>query len=486
MANDPQLTCYGIGKAIYNLYFHPLCKFPGPKIWAASATPGALSIFSGKAHEKILSLHTQYGDVVRVGPNALSFTHPEAWREVCGHLKQGQAENGKDPKYLNEEFDKSLISASRERHGPMRRAMAHGFSARAMAEQQPMINAYIDAFMTALRKCGEDGMRPLNLTEWYEWTTFDIIGDLSFGESFGCLKNHKSHPWVEMLFSTLAAIPLVQALKDLPFFKLLAPLYFITMMPSDSLKNQAIVGKFAEESIKKRLSLPIDRPDFVQAMLKKNPDYEMNEREITDTCSVLVGAGSETTATTLAAATYFICAHPQVMKKLNTEVRLAYKTEEEITIQSVGNLTYMLAVLKETMRIYPPVPIALARITPPSGSLVVGRHIEGGTTLNLWQYAMYHKESNFCQPESFIPNRWLGDERFDSDQKEIHQPFSLGPRNCLGMNLAYIEMRLILARIIWNFDMELDPDSQDWTKGQSVFFFWKKPDLNVRLKPRSR
>ena len=103
-----------------------------------------------------------------------------------------------------------------------------------------------------------------------------------------------------------------------------------------------------------------------------------------DNSTVLVGAGSETTATTLAAATYFICAHPEVMKKLYAEVRSAFKSEEEIDINSVGNLTYMLAVLKETMRIYPPVPIALARITPPSGSPIASEHVAGGVSYNRW------------------------------------------------------------------------------------------------------
>ncbi|KAK1715451.1 cytochrome P450 monooxygenase, partial [Colletotrichum acutatum] len=107
------LSIYGVATVIYNLFFHPLRHYPGPKLWAATPLPAAINILRGTPHLTILELHKRYGDVVRVGPNELALAHADAWKDVCGHLKRGQDENGKDPKYGNEEMDKSLISASR-------------------------------------------------------------------------------------------------------------------------------------------------------------------------------------------------------------------------------------------------------------------------------------------------------------------------------------------------------------------------------------
>lgn len=108
-------------------------------------------------------------------------------------------------------------------------------------------------------------------------------------------------------------------------------------------------------------------------------------------------------------------------------------------------------------------------------------------------------EHNFRDPKSFVPERWLGDGRFISDDKKSLQPFFFGPRDCLGKrcvtvirllkeycmanqySLAYAEVRLILARMIWNFDMELQKDSHRWSEGRKAFTTWEKGSLNVRL-----
>lgn len=82
-------------------------------------------------------MHKRYGNIVRTAPDELSFTHPDSWKEAQGHFKQGQPENGKDPKIFDTSRDTSLVSAPRDRHGPMRRTLAAAFSARAMAAQQP-------------------------------------------------------------------------------------------------------------------------------------------------------------------------------------------------------------------------------------------------------------------------------------------------------------------------------------------------------------
>lgn len=66
----------------------------------------------------------------------------------------------------------------------------------------------------------------------------------------------------------------------------------------------------------------------------------------------------------------------------------------------------------------------------------------------------------------------------------MHKPFSFGPRDCIGRNLAYHEMRLIMAKLLWNFDMELDPRSEGWTEALRTFVIWEKSPLLVRLKAR--
>ena len=103
------------------------------------------------------------------------------------------------------------------------------------------------------------------------------------------------------------------------------------------------------------------------------------------------------------------------------------------------------------------------------------------------QWASYRSTINFHRPDEFLPERWLkdGPEEFANDNKAAFNPFSFGPRNCLGRNLAYHEARLLLTKTLWNFDIELvDPQSR-WND-QKIFFLWDKPALMVNLKPVTR
>lgn len=476
---------YIVASATYNLFFHPLRHYPGPKSWAATPLPSALNILRGLPHIKILELHKVYGDVVRIGPNELSFSHSDAWKEIYGHLKRGDVENSKDPS-LREGAGTNLIGTSRERHGQVRRLLSHGFSARAMAEQQPLMDKYIDLFIRQLGEQGQGGKTPIDSTKWFEWTTFDIIGDLSFGEPFGCLQTAASHPWVESFFDSLGVVPFMQVISHLPLYSVLKPFYYMALLPKHIASKFRTSQIFSEESLKKRMSLGTDRPDFVHSMLRGEGETKLTPVELRDNAMLITTAGSETTASTLVATLYFLGTHPHVLSRLEAEVRSAFRTDQEINVNNVQNLPYMLAVLKESMRVHPPVPISLSRVAAPGGAQIAGTHVAGGTMLGVWQYSVYHNPSKFRLPDSFIPERWLEESKgFENDDKNLVQNFSYGPRNCIGMNLAYAEMRLILARIIFNYDISLTPESRTWAEGQKVFFFWKKPPLWTYYKPRN-
>lgn len=121
------------------------------------------------------------------------------------------------------------------------------------------------------------------------------------------------------------------------------------------------------------------------------------------------------------------------MRKLLDEIRRAFATDSDIHFTSTAKLPYLAAVIEESLRIYPPFVTSLARVPPAGGGVVDGHYVPEHTIVACHHYASYHSRSNFALPDDFIPERWLAtDVRFDADKKDVLQPFSLGPRNCLG------------------------------------------------------
>jgi cytochrome P450 len=102
------------------------------------------------------------------------------------------------------------------------------------------------------------------------------------------------------------------------------------------------------------------------------------------------------------------------------------------------------------------------------------------------QYASNRLEANFHRPGEFLPQRWLGDVEFANDNRAVMQPFAAGPRNCIGRNLAYAEMRLILAKVMFNFDLVLDAGKTGPWLDQKVYTLWQKKPRWVRLNPVAR
>jgi len=205
--------------------------------------------------------------------------------------------------------------------------------------------------------------------------------------------------------------------------------------------------------------------------------------DIERTCSTMIVAGSETTATLLSGAVYYLLKNPQWMAALCEEIDTAFPTENLISFASTRHAKILNAVIHETLRIYPPVSTSLPRVVPPEGATVCGQFLPPGTHLGIAQYAMYRSSLHFTNPGTFAPERFLGAVEYAKDARSVMNSFSIGPRNCIGRNLAWAEIRIILARLLWNFDIALEHGSVDWEK-QKVFILWQKAPLMVRLTVR--
>ena len=213
----------------------------------------------------------------------------------------------------------------------------------------------------------------------------------------------------------------------------------------------------------------------------------MSRSEIMETSGILIIAGSETTATLLSGATYYLLTNPEAYAKAKAEVRSAFPAPGDITLASTARLPYLHAFLEEALRMYPPVPTALPRRTPPEGEYISGVFVPGNTGIAVPQFTAYRSSKYWTEPETFAPERWLEKppEKYATDTRAIFNPFSTGPRNCIGKNLAYSEMRSAMARMLYHFDMELCDESREW-KNQNVFFMWEKPPLKVKLSRREK
>lgn len=201
-----------------------------------------------------------------------------------------------------------------------------------------------------------------------------------------------------------------------------------------------------------------------------------------------MAGGSETSSSTLAAITYFLLHNPYTMEKLKKEIRSTFKSESEINMAGIQSLKYILAVIYEGLRMFPPLPGSMRRIIGPGGREVAGFFVPEGTLVAVDQFSAGRYSGNFARPLEFCPERYLENCPLDfaADKPKALRPFSVGPRDCIGKSLALAEMRIILARILFNFDLELmEPEKKDWIEKMPAFTFWEKTPLMVKLTPVS-
>ncbi|KAJ5973642.1 benzoate 4-monooxygenase cytochrome P450 [Penicillium waksmanii] len=298
----------------------------------------------------------------------------------------------------------------------------------------------------------------LNMTKWYEMVAFDILGE------FG-----KPHFWSSLVEDHLYFITVADNFRHFSVVALMAKL--LSPILDDIRKKHT---GYTRNKVARLINSSSNRRDFMANLIGKVESNEMDREELTAHASTLVIAGGETVATFLAAATFYLLRNPE---KLKDEIRGKFKTYEKIDHVAAQALPYLQAVISEGLRIYPPGSQGFPRVSP--GVSIDGVWVPAGTEVYTSAWTVTHDEANFHDPHTFKPERWIDPEC--TDIKEASQPFSLGTRACLGRNVAYMEVNLILARMIWTYDMTLINKSMDWEAESSLHVMWSKRELIVQF-----
>lgn len=250
--------------AFYNVYLHPLRKYPGPKLWAASSIPWGLSFKAGNMHNSLWDIHEKYGPIVRVGPNELSYANADAWDEVYGRYRAGKRKENQKPDWYLSKDDKDILGAATGDHGRMRKIIGGGFTNTAMYEQEPAITGYVDLLMQRLREQTDGGKTTVDLWQWCVYCLFDVTGDLAFGEPFGCLKDSMMHPWISFVLSNIKLTYIMLLCNRIPFFLLYAPVMATWNLVQEYKQHRTVL----RETVDRRLALDKPRPDLIQTMLE--------------------------------------------------------------------------------------------------------------------------------------------------------------------------------------------------------------------------
>jgi cytochrome P450 len=432
---------YVFGVIIYRLYFHPLSKYPGPFLNKITPIPSIISLLNGRLAFDYKVYHDKYGPIVRVTPTELSFNSAGSWEDIYGH-RQGLPNLHKDPIHVGSVDPipgvATLTMADDATHSRQRRALAYAFSQKALNDQEPLVNDYVDTLIEKLGIRAKNG-QAINLVDWLNFTTFDIIGDLAFNEPFGCLKDEYFHDWVSMIFESIKVGAIEQATRRIAEAGGPLQTWLLNRIPSHlRALRRAHLERSREKVLRRLENKETDHRDFIWYILQQQKRHNLKQDEIVVNGALFIVAGSETTANALSGTIARLLWNPDKYKIFIEELRSSFETEKDITNDKLMLLPYFNAVVEEGLRIHPPAPVGFLRTVPKGGAYIDGEFIPEGISVATTHWASSHNADNFKDPDTFIPERWLEDDpKYASDKKLGMRPFSLGPRGCIGkMNVV--------------------------------------------------
>ncbi|KAL8687684.1 MAG: hypothetical protein Q9218_006217 [Villophora microphyllina] len=327
-----------------------------------------------------MDLHAKYGEVVRTGPDELSFISPSAWQDI--YVTKPQLPKPSKGVFKNYNGVPNLATQTiTEEHTRQRKILSHAFSERALRSQEDILKHYTDLLIVKLKELIGKEEKPsltLDISKWYNYTTFDTIGDLLFNDPFHSLENSADHPWVASIFAGLKFGVIMTSFDHFP------PLDTVVkrLMPQ-AIKDVARRHfTWSQEKITRRIESKTTRPDILTYILGNNEgDDKMTRDEIDSTGAFLVLAGSETSATTCSSSTFFFLKNPHVHERLKKEVRDAFATNDDITVAAAGKLPYLHAVIDEALRLHPTGPVSVPRVVDRPGVKISGYEVPVGARM---------------------------------------------------------------------------------------------------------
>ncbi|KAB8235967.1 cytochrome P450 [Aspergillus alliaceus] len=436
---------------VYRSQKSRLSYIPGPWYTKFTDLPLRYKVVTGQRPRYVHALHEKYG----------SYGAREIHRIGSGFLKS--------PWYtlLNRKDTQSIFTTTDPKfHNAHRRLLSSPMSELSLKSMEPLIESRV---RLTIQKMQEE-MKARGVADVYKWWFFmatDIIGELTFGDSFHMLEQGKKNQYAKDI-EMVSVIGGIRA--SFPILVKLATLLPLPIFNEVNASGNRVFG-YATESINRYKRLLAENPDnpkpTVFTKLYNAGEEGLPDNEIRDDAQSFIVAGSDTTANTLTYLVWAACRDPQIRQKLVDEMA---EVPDGFTDDDLRQLPYLNQVINEALRLYPAVPSALPRSVPSKGTTLGGYWLPGGSTVGTQLYSLHRDPIAFPNPERFEPSRWASPTK---EMKDAFMPFGAGSRNCIGLHLAKIELRLATGyffRYFPNARLSSKFDFNDNDMEQMLFF----------------
>ncbi|KAJ6020713.1 cytochrome protein [Penicillium herquei] len=461
-----------------------LRKFPQLSIWSGiSDIPYMRASQRGFRSHTVLEAHKNH-PVLRIGPNSLSYSDVRAIKDIYGHgttciKDQFYVEVGGTHTHLADVVDKS-------EHARKRKVLSNAYAVKNLEEWEykvsDMTGRLIEAFDGLCTSLLKEGTLPdrsdltVDYRMWSNLFTIGAIANIGLSEDIRFLENGddlitsekmdgttKKVHFRECLYNT--AVAQSNLVWSYDWFKTLTR---ISKVVSSSYRQMWRLSDDWSGVVYNRATTRMKRyedgeklDDFFSVLMNDNngKPHNLEWGEIVSEISIMMNAGSDTTAIATNATLYLLLKNPSCLQRLRDEVASVLDCDETVAAyDKVRHLPYLRACIDEALRLYPPVSMNLPRRTPLEGATILDEFIAGDTSVSISAYVVHRDPAIFPEPETYRPERWLGEA--GKELQPYFVAFSAGARGCIGRNISYLEQTVLLASLINRFDFALP--SPDW------------------------
>ncbi|TKA70335.1 hypothetical protein B0A49_04027 [Cryomyces minteri] len=479
---------YFVLRPLHNYFRDPkgLRKYPNINAIAGITNIGFMyESMQGFRSKKLAELHKVH-PVIRIGPNSLSYGDINAIKDIYGH----------NTKCIKGEFYETLSGThfhladvvDKPEHARKRKVLSSAYALKNLEGWEHKVADKTERFVRGCDKhctapLSKEHKRPepkdctFDYRAWSNFFTLDAIADIGLSERLGFLDQgsdlvvgekmdgtlHKVN-FRDCLHSTVRAQSQIVWSAEWYKFNEKWSRYvssaFARYWKLNEGWNDIVYHRATQRLARYRAGEVLD--DFFQALMedKNGVPNNLPWGEIVAEVSIMMNAGSDTTAIAMNNVMFWLLKTPAVLARLRAEIDAVLEPDEVVApYDKVKHLPYLRACLDESLRITPPTTFGLPRRTPAAGAPILGDFIPGDTTVSMSAYVAHRDERIFPDAETYKPERWLADNA--KEMQPYFISFSAGARGCIGRNISYLEQTVLLASVVHRYDFALPhPDWQ--------------------------